>query len=244
MSPASSPIVASSNHPLRSPRNDRSPRPGSGHHRLHGARPERQGPRAGPWVSRVHPAFPVARRSRARRRGDLARHARGRAGGIKQAGVTPDAIGITNQRETVCAWERATGRPLHRAIVWQDRRTAARCAQLARGRHAGLIRRRTGLVLDPYFSATKIEWLLKHVPGLKRRVMNGEALFGTVDAWLLFRLTGGATFATDHTNASRTMLYDITRHDWDPALLKLFGVPRHALPEIRASSGAFGVTTA
>ena len=163
---------------------------------------------------------------------------------LAQAKVVPDAMGITNQRETVCVWERATGRPLHRAIVWQDRRTAARCAQLARGRHAGLIRRRTGLVLDPYFSATKIEWLLKHVPGLKRQVASGAAVFGTVDAWLLFRLTGGASFATDHTNASRTMLYDITRHDWDPALLKLFGVPRRALPEIRPSSGTFGVTTA
>jgi glycerol kinase len=163
---------------------------------------------------------------------------------LGHARVIPEAMGITNQRETVCVWERATGRPLYRAIVWQDRRTAARCAALARGRHAATIRRRTGLVLDPYFSATKIEWLLRHVPGLARRVARGEAVFGTVDAWLLFRLTGGTSFATDHTNASRTMLYDITRRDWDPALLRLFGVPRHALPEIRASSGPFGVATA
>ncbi|HET7791379.1 MAG TPA: glycerol kinase GlpK, partial [Gemmatimonadales bacterium] len=163
---------------------------------------------------------------------------------IAAARVVPDALGITNQRETVCAWERASGRPLHRAIVWQDRRTAARCAALSRGGHGPAIRSRTGLVLDPYFSATKIEWLLAHVPGLRRRVRAGEAVFGTMDAWLLFRLTNGATYATDHTNASRTMLYDIGRHDWSPPLLELFGVPRHALPGIRASSGDFGVTAA
>ncbi len=160
---------------------------------------------------------------------------------LRAAGVVPAALGITNQRETVCVWERDTGRPLHRAIVWQDRRTAGRCAQLAKQRKAGLVRERTGLVLDPYFSATKIEWLLEHVPGLERRMRMGEAVFGTVDAWLLFRLTNGQAFATDHTNASRTMLYDITRRDWDPDLLRLFGVDRAALPQIRESSGAFGV---
>jgi len=153
---------------------------------------------------------------------------------IRQAGVVPAALGITNQRETVCVWERATGRPLHRAIVWQDRRTTARCAQLAKQRKAVLVRQRTGLVLDPYFSATKIEWLLQHVPGLRRRAEAGEAVFGTVDAWLLFRLTNGKVFATDHTNASRTMLYDIGRRAWDDDLLALFGVPRGALPEVRA----------
>ena len=160
---------------------------------------------------------------------------------IRQAGVTPLGLGITNQRETVCVWERETGRPLHRAIVWQDRRTAARCTALARHGKAALIRARTGLVLDPYFSATKIEWLLDHVPGLKRRVASGAALFGTIDTWLLFRLTNGQSFATDHTNASRTMLYNLATRTWDAELLRLFGVRAGALPEIRPSSGPFGV---
>ncbi len=160
---------------------------------------------------------------------------------IRQAGVVPAGLGITNQRETVCVWERDTGRPLHRAIVWQDRRTAPRCAQLAKQRKAALIRDRTGLLLDPYFSATKIEWLLGHVPGLERRVASGEAVFGTIDTWLLFRLTNGKSYATDPTNASRTMLYDIEARSWDPELLRLFGVRPEALPEVRTSSGVFGV---
>jgi glycerol kinase len=163
---------------------------------------------------------------------------------LAQARVTPVALGIANQRETVCVWERATGRPLHRAIVWQDRRTAARCARLAKSRQGPRIRARTGLVLDPYFSATKIEWLLEHVPGLRARVAAGDAVFGTVDAWLLFRLTNGRTFATDHSNASRTMLYNIAERAWDRWLLELFGVSRDALPEIRRSSGPFGVCAA
>jgi glycerol kinase len=163
---------------------------------------------------------------------------------IRQAQVVPAGLGITNQRETVCVWERDTGRPLHRAIVWQDRRTAPRCAQLARQRRAALIRERTGLLLDPYFSATKLEWLLGHVPGLERRVASGEAVFGTVDAWLVFRLTNGKVYATDHTNASRTMLYNIGTRAWDPDLLRLFGVRIEALPEVRSSSGAFGVCAA
>ncbi len=163
---------------------------------------------------------------------------------LQQATEVPVALGITNQRETVCVWERDTGRPIHRAIVWQDRRTAARCQQLAKQRKAALIRERTGLVLDPYFSATKIEWLLEHVPGLSRRVASGEAVFGTIDSWLLFRLTNGKSFATDHTNASRTMLYNIAGRAWDEDLLKLFGVPREALPEIRNSSGVFGACEA
>ncbi len=162
----------------------------------------------------------------------------------QQANVVPAALGITNQRETVCVWERGTGRPLYRAIVWQDRRTATRCRQLAKQRKGALIRARTGLVLDPYFSATKMEWLLEHVPGLERRVRSGEAVFGTVDTWLLFRLTNGKTFATDHTNASRTMLYDIGARAWDERLLRLFGVPREALGEPRSSSGMFGVCEA
>jgi len=162
----------------------------------------------------------------------------------QQANVVPAALGITNQRETVCVWERGTGRPLYRAIVWQDRRTATRCRQLAKQRKGALIRARTGLVLDPYFSATKMEWLLEHVPGLERRVRSGEAVFGTVDTWLLLRLTNGKTFATDHTNASRTMLYDIGARAWDERLLRLFGVPREALGEPRSSSGMFGVCEA
>ena len=163
---------------------------------------------------------------------------------IKQAGVTPDAIGITNQRETVCAWERETGRPVHRAIVWQDRRTAERCAQLKKQKKETLVRSRTGLVLDPYFSATKIEWLLEHVKGLPKRARAGDVVFGTIDTWLIFRLTGGKTFATDSTNASRTMLYDIGKRRWDSDLLELFGVPRDALAEVRDSSGDFGVALA
>jgi glycerol kinase len=163
---------------------------------------------------------------------------------IQQARVVPAAVGITNQRETVCVWERDSGRPIHRAIVWQDRRTAPRCAQLVRQRKGPLIRQRTGLVIDPYFSATKIEWLLAHVPGLRRRVEKGEAVFGTIDSWLLFRLTNGATFATDHTNAARTMLYDIGRRVWDEDLLALFDVPAAALPEVRGSSGVFGIAAA
>jgi glycerol kinase len=163
---------------------------------------------------------------------------------IRQAKVVPVALGITNQRETVCVWERTTGRPLHRAIVWQDRRTEPRTRQLAARGKAALIRKRTGLIVDPYFSATKIEWLLKHVTGLARRVASGDAVFGTIDTWLLFRLTNGKSFATDYTNASRTMLYDITKRVWDDELLGLFGVRREALPEVRSSSGMFGVCEA
>ncbi|HYX82821.1 MAG TPA: glycerol kinase GlpK [Gemmatimonadales bacterium] len=163
---------------------------------------------------------------------------------ITQAGARPEAIGITNQRETVCAWERESGRPVHRAIVWQDRRTAARCAQLKKQRKEKLVTSKTGLVLDPYFSATKIEWLLQHVKGLRQRAKNGDVVFGTIDTWLIFKLTGGKTFASDHTNASRTMLYDIGKRVWDRDLLKLFGVPRAALPEVRESSGDFGVANA
>ncbi|HEX9293087.1 MAG TPA: glycerol kinase GlpK [Gemmatimonadales bacterium] len=159
---------------------------------------------------------------------------------ITQASVTPQAIGITNQRETVCAWERETGRPVHRAIVWQDRRTADRCAELEKQKKGALVRARTGLVLDPYFSATKIEWLLDHVKGLPRRAKDGDVVFGTIDTWLIFCLTNGKTFATDYTNASRTMLYDIGKRAWDPNLLKLFGVPRDALADVRNSSGDFG----
>ncbi|HTY05960.1 MAG TPA: glycerol kinase GlpK [Gemmatimonadales bacterium] len=163
---------------------------------------------------------------------------------LGQAGTRPDALGITNQRETVCVWDRKSGRPLARAIVWQDRRTADRCAALAASPQGALIRDRTGLVLDPYFSGTKIEWLMQQVPGVRDQVSGGDAVFGTVDSWLLYRLTGGKTFATDHTNASRTLLYDIHRRTWDDDLLGIFGVPKRALAEVRASSGDFGVATA
>jgi len=150
------------------------------------------------------------------------------------------AVGITNQRETVCVWDPATGEPLHNAIVWQDRRTAARCDELRKDGHEPLVRARTGLVLDPYFSATKIQWLLEHVDGLRERALSGRAVFGTIDSWLMFKLTG--EHATDVSNASRTLLYDITAGRWDPELLELFDVPERALPRVLASAGAMGDT--
>ena len=149
------------------------------------------------------------------------------------------AVGITNQRETVCVWDRRTGEPLHHALVWQDRRTAARCDELRDAGREPLVRTRTGLVLDPYFSATKIEWLLEHVDGLRELCKAGHACFGTIDAWLVFKLTG--EYRTDVSNASRTMLYDINRGDWDDDLLGLLGdIPRSALPEVAPSIGEFG----
>ncbi len=152
------------------------------------------------------------------------------------------AIGITNQRETTLLWERKSGKPVARAIVWQDRRTSERCAALKRrGLEAG-IRRKTGLVLDPYFSATKLEWLLRQERGRAARAKRGDLAFGTVDTWLLWKLTGGATHATDPTNASRTMLFGLRDLRWDETLLDRFGVPRAVLPEVRASSGEFGTT--
>ena len=149
-------------------------------------------------------------------------------------------VGITNQRETVCVWDPATGEPLYNAIVWQDRRTAARCEELRAAGHETLVRKRTGLVLDPYFSATKMQWLLEHVEGLRERVLDGRALFGTVDSWLLFKLTG--EHVTDPSNASRTLLYDIAAGRWDPELLDLFGVPERALPRVGPSAGILGET--
>jgi glycerol kinase len=162
---------------------------------------------------------------------------------LEDAGVRPGelvALGITNQRETVCVWDADSGEPLHNAIVWQDRRTAARCEQLRTQGHEALVRARTGLVLDPYFSATKIEWLLEHVDGLRERARTGRALFGTVDSWLIFKLTG--EHLTDATNASRTLLYDIGEGRWDPELLDLFGVPERSLPRVQASAGTFAQT--
>ena len=164
---------------------------------------------------------------------------------LDDAGCGPGqlaAVGITNQRETVCVWDPATGEPLHRALVWQDRRTAARCDELRDAGHEELVRARTGLVLDPYFSGTKIEWLLRNVDGLDQRAREGRAVFGTVDAWLVHRLTG--EHATDQSNASRTLLYDIHAGSWDDELCELLGVPARALPEVRPSIGSFGTTRA
>jgi glycerol kinase len=151
-------------------------------------------------------------------------------------------VGITNQRETTLVWDRKTGKAIHRAIVWQDRRTAERCAALKAEGHEPLVAQKTGLLLDPYFSGTKIAWILDHVPGARARAEKGELAFGTVDSFLLWRLTGGAVHATDATNASRTLLYDIHQGAWDDALLEVIGVPRAMLPEVRDSSAEFGLT--
>ncbi len=158
---------------------------------------------------------------------------------IAAAGEQPRGIGITNQRETVVIWDRRTLRPVAPAIVWQDRRTAERCRQLKAAGHEQLIRDRTGLVIDPYFSATKLEYLLRE-PETRRRAERGELAAGTIDSWLVARLTGGRLHVTDHTNASRTMLYDLAARGWDPALMELFGVPPALLPEIVASGGVIG----
>ena len=151
-----------------------------------------------------------------------------------------EAIGITNQRETTVLWERASGRPVYPAIVWQDRRTSARCRELREAGNEPLVQRKTGLLLDPYFSATKLAWLLDRVEGAREAAERGDLAFGTIDAWLLWRLTGGRVHATDVSNAARTMLFDIHRQDWDEELLELFGVPRAVLPEVRDSSTRFG----
>src|ERR1700761_1966153 len=152
------------------------------------------------------------------------------------------AIGITNQRETTVIWDRKWGKPLYNAIVWQDRRTADRCRALKARKWEPKITAKTGLLLDPYFSATKMEWLLDRIPGSRRRAEQNEIALGTIDAWLIWRLTSGRVHATDVTNASRTMLLNLKTLDWDANLLKLFGVPRQALPEVRDSSGPFGTT--
>ncbi len=152
------------------------------------------------------------------------------------------AIGITNQRETTLLWQRADGRPVHRAIVWQDRRTAARCAELKANGHEPLFTEKTGLVLDPYFSGTKLAWLLDHVPGVRDAAARGELAFGTVDTYLLWRLTGGKVHLTDATNASRTLLFDIHRGCWDDRLLAVLDIPKSLLPQVRDSSGAFGTS--
>jgi glycerol kinase len=153
------------------------------------------------------------------------------------------AIGITNQRETTIVWDRKTGRPVYNAIVWQCRRTAARCEALKKTREAAAIKKKTGLPVDAYFSATKIEWILSNVKGARRLAQQGRLCFGTPDAWVLWKLTGGKVHATDYTNASRTMLFNIEEMAWDAALLKKFSIPPAMLPEVRSSSGIFGVTS-
>lgn len=150
------------------------------------------------------------------------------------------AIGITNQRETTLLWDRKTGKALANAIVWQCRRTAPLCQQLIRRGLSPAIRAKTGLVVDAYFSGTKLQWLLDRIPSTRKRAARGELAFGTVDSWLIWHLTGGQTHATDFTNASRTMLYNIRSHRWDPELLKMMAVPASVLPEVKPSSGFFG----
>jgi len=161
---------------------------------------------------------------------------------VEQAGELPAAIGLTNQRETVVCWDRETGEPLHRAVVWQDRRTAARCRELRSELGDDYIAEKTGLVWDPYFSGTKMEWLVRESTAVSRQLSDGKAMFGTIDSWLVYNLTGGKTHATDHTNASRTLLYNINDQEWDFDLLGLFGVPRESLPDIHRSSEVVGST--
>ena len=164
---------------------------------------------------------------------------------LRIAGVDPGAvaaIGIANQRETALLWDRDNGQPIHPAIVWQDRRGAGQCRALAAGGHESLVNARTGLLLDPYFSATKISWLLDNVKDARSRAEQGELAFGTVDTFLLWRLTGGAVHATDATNASRTLLYDIHRGAWDDDLLALFRIPRQILPAVLDCAADFGTS--
>ncbi|HEY6168288.1 MAG TPA: glycerol kinase GlpK [Verrucomicrobiae bacterium] len=153
------------------------------------------------------------------------------------------AIGITNQRETTVVWDRASGQPICNAIVWQDRRTAPMCDRLKARKLDRIIRRKTGLVVDAYFSATKLQWILEHVKGAKARAKAGELAFGTVDSWLVWNLTGGKVHVTDPSNASRTMLFNIHTGEWDDELLKIFGVPRAVLPKVHSSSEVYGETT-
>jgi glycerol kinase len=164
---------------------------------------------------------------------------------IERAGVSVDeiaAIGITNQRETTLVWDKTTGVPIHNAIVWQDRRTAAFCKSLQDAGHLEMVNERTGLLLDPYFSATKVKWLLDNVEGARARADAGELLFGTVDSFLIWKLTGGAVHATDATNAARTMLYDIRKGRWSQTICTLMGIPMSMLPQVRDSAADFGVT--
>ena len=165
---------------------------------------------------------------------------------IIKAGITPQdvaAIGITNQRETTLLWDRSTGKPLHNAIVWQDRRTSAYCDELKARGLAKSIQEKTGLIVDAYFSATKIKWMLDNVPGAREKAAAGQIAFGTMDSWLIWKLTDGRVHVTDVTNASRTMIYNIHTLDWDQELLDLFDIPRSILPEVKSSSEVYGETT-
>ena len=161
---------------------------------------------------------------------------------VAAANTEVAAVGITNQRETVVVWDPATLQPLHRAIVWQDRRTSEMCRELRAAGHEEMVRRRTGLLLDPYFSGTKLRWLFETDPELAARAESGDLAAGTIDSWLVARLTAGAVHATDPTNASRTLLFDLDEGGWNDDLLDLTGVPRRILPQVRPSSGDFGVT--
>jgi glycerol kinase len=166
---------------------------------------------------------------------------------IERAGLTATdiaAIGITNQRETTVVWDRDTGKPIHNAIVWQDRRTAAFCRDLREAGHEPMVTARTGLILDPYFSGTKLKWILDHVDGARARAKAGRLLFGTVDSFLIWKLTGGAVHATDATNASRTLLYDIHKGRWSSTICNLFDIPMEILPEVRDCAADFGLTRA
>ena len=162
--------------------------------------------------------------------------------GIRASDVA--AIGITNQRETTLIWDRETGQPIHNAVVWQDRRTAPYCDELRAAGHEALFLARTGLVLDAYFSGTKVRWLLEHVPGARAKAEAGELAFGTIDSWLIYKLTDGELHITDASNASRTLLYNIHTGEWDNDLLELLGIPRSLLPEVRNSSEVYGQTSA
>jgi glycerol kinase len=161
---------------------------------------------------------------------------------LRSQGSSPVAIGLTNQRETTIVWDRSSGRPLHNAIVWQDRRTAEQCRQLAQAGHEPQVAAKTGLRLDPYFSATKLSWILQNVPAARSAADAGQLAFGTVDSFLIWRLSGGRLHVTDASNASRTALYDIHRGCWDEQLCQLFGVPMSCLPEVRDSAADYGLT--
>ena len=166
---------------------------------------------------------------------------------IERAGISSSqigAIGITNQRETVIVWDKETGEPIHNAIVWQDRRTAEYCQVLRDAGHAQMVKDRTGLLIDPYFSGTKLRWVLNHVEGARERAQNGELLFGTVDSFIIWKLTGGAVHATDATNAARTMMYDIRKGRWSKTICNLLEIPMEMLPEVRDCAADFGVTRA
>src|ERR1700722_15364605 len=164
-----------------------------------------------------------------------------RKSGLKAADGA--ALGITNQRETTILWERKTGKPIHNAIVWQDRRTAGFCDSLKKAGHGELVQQMTGLVIDAYFSGSKLRWLLDNVSCARAKAERGELAFGTVDSWLIWKLTGGAVHVTDASNASRTMLYNIQTGQWDDKLVRLFNVPHSVLPEVKPSSGVVGEST-